>query len=208
MPSTTLVYSFPGPLGRRGAVALAVGALHIVLATALVAGLAITGVHERERPIRIEFVTPRTAHPPAPVHPLAPRPDEFHRSLDRPDERPVDLTPSGPTPTRVELPAGTATTPAGDGPQIVTPARVLHAEQPPYPAAARRLGEEGTVIVRVHVDALGRPEQVELGQSSGSPRLDDAALRAVARWRFAPARRGGDALDAWLSLKVTFRLTG
>jgi protein TonB len=55
---------------------------------------------------------------------------------------------------------------------------------------SRRLGEQGRVLVRVFVDTSGAAAQIELRESSGHPRLDDAAASAVRRWRFVPARRG------------------
>jgi periplasmic protein TonB len=46
---------------------------------------------------------------------------------------------------------------------------------PAYPALARRLGEEGKLVLRVFVTPEGHPGQIELKTSSGSPRLDQAA---------------------------------
>jgi protein TonB len=77
---------------------------------------------------------------------------------------------------------------------------------PAYPAVSRRLGEEGRVLLRVHVDASGRPIQIEVKSSSGSPRLDQSALDAVARWKFIPARRGDDAVAAWVQVPIVFNL--
>jgi protein TonB len=77
---------------------------------------------------------------------------------------------------------------------------------PAYPAAARRNGEEGTVTLRVLVSADGAPREVALERSSGSSALDAAALATVRTWRFVPARRGAEALDAWVLVPVVFRL--
>jgi protein TonB len=64
---------------------------------------------------------------------------------------------------------------------------VLPGENPPpeYPATARRRHLEGTVVVRVEVAATGAVVACRLAQSSGHAVLDDAALAAVRRWRFA-----------------------
>jgi protein TonB len=85
--------------------------------------------------------------------------------------------------------------------------RLLHGEEPPYPASERRLGREGSVQLRVRVNALGRVEIVEVAGSSGSPRLDEAAVRAVQRWLFTPARSADEPVPGWVNLTVTFRLT-
>jgi protein TonB len=77
---------------------------------------------------------------------------------------------------------------------------------PPYPPLSRRLGEQGRVMVRVFVDTSGAPAQIELRESSGHPRLDDAAASAVRRWRFVPARRGSEPVGAWVLVPISFNL--
>lgn len=81
--------------------------------------------------------------------------------------------------------------------------------QPPvlaYPLAARRLREQGQVLVRVHVDEAGRPAQAVLQQSSGSRTLDEAALAAVAATRFMPYREGGVPRPFWVVMPLVFSL--
>ncbi len=85
-------------------------------------------------------------------------------------------------------------------------AAYLRNPPPAYPAAARRNGEEGTVTLRVLVSTEGSPRQVTLERSSGSSVLDAAALATVKTWRFSPARRGGEAQEAWVLVPVVFRL--
>lgn len=80
--------------------------------------------------------------------------------------------------------------------------------KPVYPHASRRLGEQGKVLLRVRVSADGAPENVDVKHSSGFPRLDQAALDAVSRWRFVPARRGAEAVSAWVLVPITFNLNG
>lgn len=79
--------------------------------------------------------------------------------------------------------------------------------EPSYPPTSRRLGEQGTVKLRVLVDEKGRPKEVVIGQSSGSQRLDQAAMDAVRRWRFVAATNGQTAVAAWTQVAITFRLT-
>ena len=78
--------------------------------------------------------------------------------------------------------------------------------QPSYPATPRRLGIQGTTLLRVHVLADGRIRDVLVEKSAGHPELDDAATDAVKRWRFDPARRGSDAVAMWVLLPVEFKL--
>jgi protein TonB len=77
---------------------------------------------------------------------------------------------------------------------------------PRYPPAAARLRESGRVLLLVSVSASGLPERVELARSSGSPRLDQAALETVRRWRFVPARQGDRSVAAQVTVPLVFRL--
>jgi len=85
-------------------------------------------------------------------------------------------------------------------------AAYLNNPSPDYPPLSRRLGEQGRVLVRVFVDSSGAPAQVELRESSGHSRLDDAATAAVRRWRFVPARRGTEPVGAWVLVPISFNL--
>jgi periplasmic protein TonB len=87
-------------------------------------------------------------------------------------------------------------------------AAYLRNPPPRYPLIARRNGEEGTVTLRVRVSAAGRAESVSVDTSSGSSTLDRAAVDAVKAWRFVPARRGAEAVDATVLVPVVFRLDG
>ena len=77
---------------------------------------------------------------------------------------------------------------------------------PQYPPLARRMREQGKVILRVLVDADGLPERVELRTSSGSVRLDQSAQDTVKRWKFVPARQGERNVAAWVLVPITFTL--
>jgi protein TonB len=81
--------------------------------------------------------------------------------------------------------------------------------QPPYPMAARRMGIEGTVVLRVVVAPDGSPTSVVVLQSSGSDILDASALETVrTRWRFVPARRNGMPVEDSVQVPIRFRQTG
>ncbi len=100
---------------------------------------------------------------------------------------------------------------AAPAPPIIPPnfnADYLHNPPPPYPPVARRLGEQGRVVLRVLVSADGKAEQVDLRASSGSPRLDAAALETVRHWKFVPARQGDRPIAAWVLVPISFRLEG
>jgi protein TonB len=85
-------------------------------------------------------------------------------------------------------------------------AEYLDNPKPAYPSISRRMGEEGEVRLRVYVDTAGAAQHVEIERSSGFPRLDQAALETVKRWRFVPARQGSQPVAAWVIVPIQFTL--
>ena len=77
---------------------------------------------------------------------------------------------------------------------------------PPYPPAARRLGQEGIVLLRIAVTSGGRPTEVAIQRSSGYPLLDESALKTVREWRFQPVRVAGIPQESVAHLRVNFVL--
>lgn len=65
---------------------------------------------------------------------------------------------------------------------------------PVYPTLARKMGEAGSVLLRVELDETGRLVSAEVARTSGFTRLDEAALTAVKNWRCNPAMRDGQAV--------------
>ncbi len=87
-------------------------------------------------------------------------------------------------------------------------AAYLHNPEPKYPSLSRRLGEEGKVMLKVRVTAEGTAAAVDLEKSSNFERLDEAARQTVARWRFVPAKRGDQPIEASVIVPIVFRLEG
>ncbi|MEW6513221.1 MAG: energy transducer TonB [Pseudomonadota bacterium] len=79
---------------------------------------------------------------------------------------------------------------------------------PAYPAFSRRMGEEGTVILRVELDEAGVVAHARVQTSSGFARLDEAALDAVRTWRCNPAQRNGQPVRAVAMQPFKFILQG
>ena len=92
------------------------------------------------------------------------------------------------------------------GPQLADLAYVAN-PAPRYPGQAIRAGHEGRVLLRVFVDAQGRPVEVTIEESSGHRELDRAAREKVlADWRFQPAMRAGVPVPAIGLVPIDFRL--
>ncbi|MCS6860896.1 MAG: energy transducer TonB [Abditibacteriales bacterium] len=78
--------------------------------------------------------------------------------------------------------------------------------KPDYPPDARRQKQEGVVYLLVSINARGRVEDVQVDQSSGFTLLDEAALKAVRRWEFEPARRGDTPVPTRVRVPIRFKL--
>ena len=96
----------------------------------------------------------------------------------------------------------------GSGEALAGIARPLGGYQvkPRYPESARRAGFQGVTRLRVHVLESGRVGEVMVDQSAGFRDLDLAAMDAVRKWRFEPARRGKEPVSVWVMLPVKFEL--
>ncbi len=85
-------------------------------------------------------------------------------------------------------------------------AAYLNNPPPRYPPAARKIGLQGTVLLRVLVSPAGLPEKISVLTSSGSPVLDDAAINTVKQWTFVPARQGDHAVSGSVNVPIRFVL--
>ncbi len=96
----------------------------------------------------------------------------------------------------------------GDGPKELLFVRANYARiaKPAYPGRARKMGWEGTTLLRVLVDQQGRSKTVQISQSSGFDSLDRAAVQAVKRWHFHPARSGTRVVESWVKIPIVFSL--
>lgn len=85
-------------------------------------------------------------------------------------------------------------------------AAYLQNPPPEYPPMSRRAGEQGRVVMTVVVSEKGEAESVEVVSTSGYPRLDKAAVDAVSKWRFIPARMNGQAIRGPVKVPLKFSL--
>lgn len=132
-----------------------------------------------------------------------PAPERTDEVVPEP-ERPVEQArPS----LRTERPlTSTSRLPSDDECAVVAPLASVN-PPPEYPRAARKHGYEGRVTVRATVAVDGVPREVTVASSSGHACLDEAAVEAVKRWRFEPARRGGAAVEGTVDVPFRFELT-
>lgn len=209
---TSLLYA-PTPRLSWRAVAL-VAAVHAGLLLLLLS-LDVIPLPAAVSTLVVDIIQAAPPTPPADISKPVPRPVEM-KPLPRRQPTPAPqavLAAQTATPAAAEALTAKETPPAPPAqpaPAAVTQPRFdadyLSNPAPAYPSLSRRMGEEGKVVLRVYVEASGRPSQIEIRTSSGSPRLDQAAQEAVWRWKFVPARRGDEGIAAWVLIPVTFTL--
>ncbi|MFO1078337.1 MAG: TonB family protein [Planctomycetota bacterium] len=78
---------------------------------------------------------------------------------------------------------------------------------PTYPWVPWRRGIEGTVVLRLEIDAKGAVTAAEIVRSSGNGELDREALRCLRTWHFEPARDAAGPHATAILKDVVFRLT-
>lgn len=162
---------------------------------------------------------PSAPEPPKPRHVQIPKPAPLSPVLNTPpSERAVTPPPVEMATAMREEPAGAAPGAATAPPAPVAPpaaapviaprtdAAHLNNPAPAYPAVSRRMSEQGRVLFDVFILADGRVGEIKLRHSSGFSRLDEAALDAVRRWRYVPARRGNEPIPYWYIQPITFSL--
>jgi periplasmic protein TonB len=125
---------------------------------------------------------------PAPTPLPAPQP-----VVESPVLEAIEPAAPAPPPMATLVPASTKATSRGN-------------PKPDYPGIARDRGWEGKVLLAVEVLANGRSGTMSIATSSGHPILDDAAMQAVRRWLFEPARRGDTPVVTTLNLSIVFKL--
>lgn len=153
----------------------------------------------KPREIKVVPFVPMPRRPPLPTsRPSPPQP--------MPDAAPVDATPSDVDTYSppVDTTPATSFDPGPAAPRFEQLSADV-APPPPYPPQALRRDISGIVMLRVSVDAQGRPTAVSIEQSSGSALLDQAARKFVlARWHFVPATRDGAPIAAMALVPIDF----
>lgn len=210
-----LDYYLPSSAASRGTFLSVILLAHGIAALAL-ASLGSVHVIVKQLPLLVEMIP--EAKPPRPDLPARtvplpemrmpevrlPPPPQFETIVA------VRMREEKPVPAPVERAMPSPQPPAPAAPPAPEPPRFdlayLNNPAPVYPIFARRAKEQGVVMLRVRVDATGQVEGIEMHQSSGSARLDDAALAAVKRWRFVPARSGERAVAGVALVPVHFQL--
>ncbi|GGP00839.1 energy transducer TonB [Stakelama pacifica] len=199
-----------------------VAAIHVALGVAV-----LTTRMEFRQPEPHADLTTFDVAPPTPPRPIPPEPQPQNAApqvveapvvapdplVRTPQPPPAIRTVSTPPKTQPAIfsPVTVSAPPAPPAPPApVTPpsfdAAQLDNPAPRYPFLSRKAHEEGVVMLRVLVSPDGSAKTLQVDRTSGSKRLDDAALSTVRRWKFVAATQAGKAIEAWVLVPVKFSL--
>ena len=101
--------------------------------------------------------------------------------------------------------------PPPSGPKVVfipydDPPIAMSPIRPKYPEIAQEAGIEGVVVVQAFIDEKGRVKETLILKGVPNTGLDEAAMEAIRKTKFRPAKQRERAVGVWISIPVNFRL--
>ena len=197
-------------LTRRTAVLAIIVALHIGIIWALASGLAQRAIQLVAPPIQTQIVqqTKQQLKPPPP-----PPPQLQQQQVQVPPPVIQINVPAAAQTHAITIVKRVVRAAPAPAPVRVTPLEAIARDFPStdsyYPDASRRLGEQGTALVHLCIGAGGRVSDPRIQQSSGSSRLDGAAIRyaQATSGHFRPETRNGVPVTVCTNLPIKFQLT-
>ena len=101
--------------------------------------------------------------------------------------------------------------PPPSGPKVVfipydDPPVAMSPIRPRYPEIAQEAGIEGVVVVQAFIDEKGRVKETLILKGVPNTGLDEAAMEAIRKTRFRPAKQRERSVGVWISIPVNFRL--
>ena len=148
--------------------------------------------------------TQQIERPPPPARPSIPIESEDE---DLADDLTIEETNLG------DFEAWDAPPPPPSGPQV----RFIPYDDPPVPLTpirpkyreiAQEAGIEGTVFIQAFIDKKGRVTETTVVKGIPNTGLDEAAIEAIRKTRFRPAKQRERAVGVWISIPVNFKLKG
>ncbi len=177
--------------GSRTIALVIVGVLHVGLVFAIIAGLKAGLIQKLPDELVAEVVKPKDE-----VKPPPPPPPDM-KVPPPPFVPPPEINITADAPVTNAIVAVQATTPVPPPPvaaPVIAPSKAVgrtHDCTTYYPDLSRRLSESGDVLIHYDVGVDGAITNVGVAKSSGSERLDNAAVSCVSsRWRNTPAMEG------------------
>jgi periplasmic protein TonB len=189
--------------------------LHVIIVYALVSGLARKAVEFVQKPLETKVIAEATKPPeeaPPPPPKMAPPPPPFIPPPEiniqvavAPSPGAITAVTTAPPPKEAPPPPAPPAPPKA--PVRTAPVVLAASCQPPaYPAASRRAGESGAVMLNFLIDTAGKVVESRIEASSGVERLDEAARRALALCKFTPGTIDGKPEQSWHKLRYVWQL--
>ncbi|SEQ02906.1 outer membrane transport energization protein TonB (TC 2.C.1.1.1) [Solimonas aquatica] len=188
---------------RRLAGIAGVVVFHALLVYGLVNGLARKAIEILPAPIETKILKEVKEDVPPP-----PPPPPTFETPPPPVIPPPEISIAQPPAPTTAIHATTTPQPAAAPPPAAKTSPVVKAKncrEPEYPAISQRLNETGSVVLQLLVGVDGKVTEAKVETSSGYPRLDEAAKRALSLCKFTPGTEGGQPTPMWAQLKYTFR---
>ncbi|HKY90500.1 MAG TPA: energy transducer TonB [Nevskiaceae bacterium] len=199
---------------RNPAAMIVVVALHLAALWALMQVESVRSAVTEAVPIMVGLITPpvpeKVEPPPPPPPKVEPKPKPKMIVTEGPPVPEAITVPEEPEPVEeVAMPPAPAEIAPPPAPVIPPSFAAAYLSNPPpeYPSTSKRLQEQGRVLLRVLVSREGRALSVDIEKSSGYERLDRAALDAVRRWKFVPAKQGDEPIEAPVLVPLDFALS-
>jgi len=139
-------------------------------------------------PVAPPTVPAATVAPPTSKATIAAAPVAFKVEASKPSDSKKDAATAASSSSSAEIP--------GESSAIILSSkgaekRLVRSVPPKYPAEARSVGADGTVVLKAVVDENGKVEGLRLVE--GDAILATAAIQAVKQWRYRPYLRNGKA---------------
>jgi TonB family protein len=87
----------------------------------------------------------------------------------------------------------------------VSEPRVIYQTDPEFSEEARKAKFQGTCVLALVVDAMGRPTEIHVVSSLGMG-LDEKAIESVKEWKFEPGQKDGHPVPVAINVEVDFHL--
>lgn len=154
----------------------------------------------QHKPVPPKPVPKPKAQPVKKHTPIKPPAEPVPVAEDPPPVKPAPVAPAQPAVAEkpLDLPAS--------GPKDVQTVG-CRVPTPEYPRKARRLREQGTVLISMVIDTSGKVQSAQISRSSGSAELDQAARQAVLNATCEPYRENGRAIAVRAAQPINFSLS-
>ncbi|WP_425253170.1 energy transducer TonB [Janthinobacterium sp. NFX145] len=153
--------------------------------------------------VELSAPVPRAVIPPLPLIAVAPS----EPTITPPQPTRAEAAPAVATAAPTAPSAPSPTPPAPSMPRTVSSVEYIKAPQLIYPNLSRRLGESGTVVLRILINEKGLPEQILIQKSTGYNNLDEAGRQAAQRALFKPMIENGKPVPVYVLVPLTFQLS-